>query len=251
MQQYLDSPRCRLIPLSGFLDSGRQSCVSETTCCDRCNELGLLAGGEEVDKYVEAEGVGRQQQQQQQQEEEDKAVEEARLGGKLLEQRTSTLARQLEYYQDRLNLLRGSCPICRLLGPVGSGGYWHTLDDCRSNSKRRFFQAKKEAIQAGKKRGGWLAEYGACFRCGNIQAACEQQGRDGCRHKDLIIPLCWALYYNLDWGDGLLQRISRGRRFSRESEYMLWLGEVATLYGQQATNLAVVADKIAEIMIQA
>lgn len=238
MQQYLDSPRCRLLPLSSFLDNGTQSCTDEAACCDRCSDLGLLRArkwGEGGDGYAEkritrAEAV----------------PEDPRLGGRLLRQHSSIVAKRLERFQDRLDLLKDSCAICRLLGPTD---FEHTLDSCRSDYKWQFFRAKKEAIVQGKRRKGWLARYGACYRCGNIQAACEQQGQAGCRAKDLIMPLCWALFQDPAWGGGLLRIATEGRRLESEGEYMLWLGREASFYGQQATNLAVVADKILERIV--
>lgn len=50
-------------------------------------------------------------------------------------------------------------------------------------------------------------------------------------------------------GGGLLRIATEGRRLESEGEYMLWLGREASFYGQQATNLAVVADKILERIV--
>ncbi|KAK3065169.1 hypothetical protein LTS18_007368 [Coniosporium uncinatum] len=41
MQRFLDSPRCRMVPLSEYLDGRGQSCKNEATACDRCRLMGL------------------------------------------------------------------------------------------------------------------------------------------------------------------------------------------------------------------
>jgi len=48
MQRYLDNPRCRLLPLSIFLDEVPQMCKGESTSCDRCRELGILVSADEI-----------------------------------------------------------------------------------------------------------------------------------------------------------------------------------------------------------
>ncbi|KAF1980643.1 P-loop containing nucleoside triphosphate hydrolase protein [Aulographum hederae CBS 113979] len=57
MQRFLDKPRCRMIPLSMFLDGQAQSCKNEATACDRCLELGLIPIGTAKDGRVEARSL--------------------------------------------------------------------------------------------------------------------------------------------------------------------------------------------------
>ncbi|KAF1980591.1 hypothetical protein K402DRAFT_399285 [Aulographum hederae CBS 113979] len=152
-----------------------------------------------------------------------------------------------------LELLRGSCVLCRLLG--NGRDTEHTLDSCRSASKWDFFRAKKAAQEKAKTvRKGWLNEFGACFRCGNIQSICGNQGVGGCRYKDLVIPLAWGVLYKAGWKEKVLEEVDMGRGLAAaarsELDYMLWLGEAAEVYGEQGSKMAAVVDKVMGLILE-
>ncbi len=53
--RYLDNPRCRLLPLSIFLDKVPQTCRRKSTSCNRCRELGILVGADEIELAAASE----------------------------------------------------------------------------------------------------------------------------------------------------------------------------------------------------
>ncbi|KAF1980547.1 hypothetical protein K402DRAFT_426145 [Aulographum hederae CBS 113979] len=193
MQRFLDQPRCRMIPLSVFLDGQAQSCKNETTSCDQCQELGLLSSSEARNWMEKGE-----------------EEEEEQNGNTLLRKYTKQTAEDRERFIWGLELLDGSCVICRLLGDEKQAE--HTLDRCRSASKWRFFDAKK-AVQkeARRVRKGWLSSFGACFGCGNVQSICGKQAGGGCRFKDVVMPLSWAVLYKADWKEKVLGGLDSGK----------------------------------------
>ena len=70
-----------------------------------------------------------------------------------------------KHYTANLELLKGSCLICRLLsgdnmGTEAEGTVMHTIDTCRSSNKYRFFGADARVGCPSK-------SYMACFGCGN------------------------------------------------------------------------------------
>jgi hypothetical protein len=242
MQRYLDTPRCRMIPLSQYLDGKAQSCQNTVTACDRCTSLGLLSstlGSEEQDQ-----GGGSDT---------DSSEQEPDPGSLLIQQHNSQTARQLQRFTHGLDLLQGCCILCRFLDNKRGEGAEHSLDQCRSRFRQEFLDAKKTAIQQGKKKGsGWLARYGACYRCGNIQAVCPSQGQGNCKYKDLIMPLCWSVLHRRDWAAKVLRGLPQGLAASRdEGKYMLWLGETAIVFGEQGTNLALIADQVVQEVLLA
>ena len=103
IQLFLDNPRCRMIPLSGYLDGQVQSCQDEETACDRCHTLGLLPQGssstkasrdssftteqavrQQSDEQSEEQGEQQSREQVEEQAEELRDVDDCRLGNFLL-----------------------------------------------------------------------------------------------------------------------------------------------------------------------
>ncbi|KAF1982998.1 hypothetical protein K402DRAFT_180401 [Aulographum hederae CBS 113979] len=235
MQRFLDQPRCRMIPLSVFLDGQAQSCKNEMTSCDQCQELGLLSSSEARDWMKKGE------------------EEEEQNGNTLLRKYTKQTAEDRERFIWGLELLDGSCVICRLLGDEKQAE--HTLDRCRSASKWRFFDAKKAAQKEARRvRKGWLSSFGACFGCGNVQSICGKQAGGGCRFKDLVMPLSWAVLYKADWKEKVLGELDSGKGSvaagQGELAYMLWLGEAAEIYGEQGSKMAIVADRVMGLILK-
>jgi superfamily II DNA helicase RecQ len=235
MQRYLDSPRCRVVPLSEFLDEVAQFCDQhhqQVPCCDRCRELGLLSREEAGDLARES---GRRQQ-------EEGAGEE--IGGEgvlMLRACERTEQRLRDEFIGNLRMVEGKCTICCMAAMAGEGlvegvrgGMGHSLSDCRSAKKREFFAAKKRAMA---RVGGWMAPYSGCFRCGLPQGVCERQGQEGCRYRDVVMPLSWAGFGVGGIGRKLVEGLA-GRTFSSEEEYMAWLGKGRTVFGEQGSNMA-------------
>lgn len=177
--------------------------------------------------------------------------EDSRSGSQLVQQHNQEIARRLQRFINGLDLLRGSCILCQFDGNGKRSSAEHLLDQCPSPDKWRFLSAKQAAIQQGRQqRGGWLARYRACYGCGNIQTICPQQGRGGCRYKDIVMPLCWKVFDNQQWQEAVLGRIAGGVAASREEGiFMLWLGEEASVFGEAGTNLAIVACRAVEAII--
>jgi len=230
MQRLLDDPRCRMLPLGKFLDRQAQGCRSEVTACDRCKVLGVLQGGEPGESEEEEEYRG----------------EEGELGNKLVREYNRQSAAELARFVQGLELLRGSCVICRFADKVSRQEAEHTLDECKSVNKWRSIQAKRRAQEQGRKiREGWLARYGACYKCDNMQVVCQGQGQGECRYKDIALPLSWLVLCRPEWEERVLRGLEGGLQAVREEgKYMLWLGEGATVFGEQASNLVVVADRV-------
>jgi len=91
-------------------------------------------------------------------EEIDEQVRERETGNGLVREHNRQSAVELARFIQGLELLRGSCVICRFTGKVGKQEAEHILDGCKSVNKWRFIQAKKKAQEQGRKiREGWLA----------------------------------------------------------------------------------------------
>lgn len=155
--------------------------------------------------------------------------------GELLQQHVHDAECGLQHYTDNLELLRGSCLLCRLLtgngvGTEATGAVVHPLDACRTPNKYHFFDTKAQARQEGQRhfsfnwggRAGWLSRYTACFGCGNFQNVCvrQRQGMGQCRYHDIVMPVCWAAYQREIWRKHTLPTLTK-QSFSTELKYML------------------------------
>ena len=278
MRRYLDEPRCRAAVLSGYLDQVRWYCEDLETCCDRCQTQGLYQGeqqefppGWKEGKMTGDERVKRSKGDIEEggaegEEEEDSErlssseVEDLEVGARKLRQHVRDQGRGLQRYIQGLERLQGRCVICWLdreggwsdvrdMRGIGEVGVLHSLDECRNVQKYRFFDAKREARTAGRRgfegkgerRQGWLVDFAACFRCGNPQAICPEQGRKGCQHRDMVFPASWAVFQWEWWRKRELSELAE-RVFRDEEEYMLWLGEGQIVYGIEASNAMMVTD---------
>ena len=160
MQRYLDNPRCRLLPLGIFLDKVPQTCKGESTLCDRCRELGILVGADEIELAAASEsredGVGMLEGADKS--ESSSSAEDLLVGSRLLKQHVRDQERCLQRYIGNLKLLKGSCLLCRLVDSVDPStletvrGADHGLEKCRSVGKWRFFNSKRATIEEGQRR---------------------------------------------------------------------------------------------------
>jgi hypothetical protein len=92
----------------------------------------------------------------------------------------------------------------------------------------------------------WIRRYVACWQCYQPQDICWvadlEHEETKCRFPDMVMPLCYRVYC---WpgGEEWLQKHFQ-RSFQSKLEYMLWLGETASLRGNeciQANCVAVLA----------
>jgi superfamily II DNA helicase RecQ len=239
MERFLDGPRCRVLPLAMFQDGVAQYCDQSGYLCDMCTSQGFVEDGrmgEETEKYrarcVKENGVGVQ-------------IGEARDTGveRLRAYRIEQEERQ-QMFKHHLDLVQGRCVICLARGK--KEGMQHNLDECREQEKWAFFQAKKRATGGGKK---WIMGYKACFRCGLHQRMCPQQGKTGCKYKDIVMPLSWSGFRLPEW-EGHVQGVAKRRRFADEQEYMRWLGQGARVFDEDANNMVAVCDGMLERIVR-
>jgi superfamily II DNA helicase RecQ len=147
----------------------------------------------------------------------------------------------LDRYKQDLEAVAGTCLSCRMQGRR----FNHTPCSC----SRRFYwiRAKDEAYQARKSEGKeWIQRYVACWKCYQPQDICRvadpEHEEIECRFPDLVMPLCYGVYQR-PGGQQWLQK-HFGRSFATQLEYMLWLGETATLAGKECIQANCVAGQI-------
>lgn len=145
-------------------------------------------------------------------------------------------------YERDLEAMLGICLYCRLLG--------RTFDHVPGACSRRFdwINAKNEALRTRKGEGKkWIRQYVACWKCYQPQEVCraadpEHEEAAGCRFPDMVMPLCYGVYQRVGGRDWLRKHLQCA--FQTELEYMLWLGETASLQGTaciQANRVAALA----------
>lgn len=246
MQQFLDYPRCRLLALGVFLDGKATFCSEGTTVCDRCNTLGLVAEAEEqwqeVRRHGESGGREGNEGELQGGEEDSEGERRAREAVMAEERRRLALLAMLE-------MVQGMCMVCLAEGK--REGRAHSLEECTSSRKQRFFRAKKRANDEGREKGrtGWMAAYSGCFRCGLSQGLCEQRGQSGCRYRDVVMPLAWgAVLDGGRWSE--VVRGLRGEGMGQERGYMEWLGEGRPMFGERSSNLVAVAEQMLKVIVE-
>jgi hypothetical protein len=144
----------------------------------------------------------------------------------------------LDSYERDLEVMLGSCLYCRILGRK----FNHAPGKC----SRRFhwIHAKNEALQTRKREEkDWIQRYMACWNCYQPQDICRaadpEHEETECRFPDMIMPLCYGVYKQVGGSDWLQKHFRR--TFKTELEYMLWLGETASLQGNECIQANCVA----------
>jgi superfamily II DNA/RNA helicase len=209
---------------------------------------------EEGEKEEEKEEEEEEEEKEEEEEEEDgdrETNDEVGAGPTSLRRCLRDEERDQRRYVQRLRQWQGLCMICRLLGGTRGGdrseewrGEWHGLDQCRHRRKGDFFQAKRQAVQQGRQRGGWIAAYRACFGCGNPQEVCDRPGgkrQERCEFGDMVFPASWAVFHMENRFGRSLEELT-GRGFRDEASWMRWLGEKCELYGMATCHAVMVAD---------
>lgn len=238
MQRYLDNPRCRVLALSVYLDGVAQFCEDEKIACDRCGRLGLVereARESEEEEHRRLSGTALD------------IGEDLDAGAQLFaeNQRAEEAGRMV--FMQNLDMVRGLCMVCLVHGDVQ--GKTHDLDGCRSNRKQSFFRAKASVLKdKNGKRKAWLAAYSGCYRCGLSQTMCERQGESGCVYRDIVMPLSWSAFGIERWRTQVEELA--GKPFSKEGEYMEWLGSRVTVFNEVGSNLVVVSERMLKEVVR-
>jgi hypothetical protein len=144
----------------------------------------------------------------------------------------------LDSYEQDLEIVLGSCLYCRVMGRR----FLHAPHTC----SRRFhwINAKRDALELRKHEGReWIQPYIACWDCYQPQDICRVADPDHeeveCRFPDMVMPLCYGVYRRVGGHDWLREHFQRS--FKTELEYMLWLGETASLEGNECIQANCVA----------
>jgi superfamily II DNA helicase RecQ len=222
MNRYLSTSGCRRNVILSYNDGKEKRCGEVQ--CDNC----LSGSGTSA-----SSGSGA-----------IRAVsEELQQGRVLLRESNRVKIQSIERYRENLSAIQGICCLCR----IENLPFDHSLTACKTTMKRRFFDAKKAAMQAGrssKKRKGWFADYAGCYGCGNPQEICPSQGdKMQCDYPDIVFPLAYAVGKSKPWRD-IIEPLTQGLRFETEGAYMTWLGDLVDLHGMQASNASRVADLV-------
>jgi hypothetical protein len=147
----------------------------------------------------------------------------------------------LDRYEQDFRLMVGNCLYCRAMS--------RRFDHAPMSCSRRFdwIHAKNEVCQAQKRAGkAWIAKYVACWHCYQPQHICRvadpEHEEAECQLPDMVIPLCYGVYRRPGSQEWFQKHFNR--RFKALVDYMLWLGETASLGGNkciQANCVAAVA----------
>ena len=252
MRAYAGEPRCRPAILSSYLDGRSWYCTFDPAPpCDQCRKFGRFEDALEEDA---SEFTAPAQESESSSESETGSdVEDLRAGATLLRRDVRAESQGMSRYVEGLRVLKGRCVLCWLdregggAADIHSGDYQHTLTDCKNQRKQRFFDAKRAAMRNTEANGRrqWIAQYAACFTCGNPQSVCSNQGRKGsvCEFRDIVFPAAWSAFLVPQWRRRDLPKIA-GHAWSSEGHYMSWLGNLVTVYGTQASNAMKVTDWI-------
>jgi orsellinic acid/F9775 biosynthesis protein OrsD/helicase-like protein/RAD3-like DEAD/DEAH box helicase len=144
----------------------------------------------------------------------------------------------LDSYERDLEVMLGSCLYCRIL----SRKFDHAAGAC----PRRFqwIHAKNEAYQTRKReKKEWIQRYMACWNCYQPQDICRvadpEHEETECQFPDIVMPLCYGVWKRSGGSDWLQKHFER--TFQTELEYMYWLGETASLGGNECIQANCVA----------
>ena len=284
MKTYVGGPRCLSATLSRFQDGHEQMQYCEdvisTKRCTMCEVHGLFHPGLEKDctTYWDApagvgvsrggesdlfsldhsNSVGHEDSRtpgeagsltSEGEEDVEDPLCDVSQGAIQLRQHLREAERGRDRYERRLAICQGRCMICFLLGHPSGADAWHDFKSCRNASKYRFLDAKRGAIERGKRRGGWIPRYVSCTWCGNPQEVCVVDpelppGPGQCVYPDTVFPTAWALFHQENrWGQSLAEISGQPRTvWEKEAKWMDWVGQECDLYGMRACEGVRMAD---------
>jgi superfamily II DNA helicase RecQ len=274
IDRYLDEPRCRLAVLGEFLDGEGRLCEDTDKACDRCvawrqhGQMKIEEGkGSRIDQSRVKESKAAIRTLYERDREYDRRAiggggGEARESGALLvRERVGKEEGRRQQVIEWLGRVCGRCVLCLSAGDAQ--GWRHSVDECHTAAKGEFL-AGRRAVG-----GRWMAAYSGCFGCGLPQGLCGRLGSGGCEHRDVVIPLAWAIW-RLGYGSGQAGGRAGGADASLtrekdkkdrqramwqevvdEATYMRWLGERRTVMGGlEGSNMMAVAEAGLEQMMR-
>ncbi|KAH9204429.1 hypothetical protein DL95DRAFT_496401 [Leptodontidium sp. 2 PMI_412] len=144
----------------------------------------------------------------------------------------------LDSYEGDLEIMVGLCLYCRIEGRKFS----HAPGKC--SRRFRWIRAKQEAYRTRDREDKeWIGRYVACWQCYQPQDICRvadpEHEETECRFPDMVMPLCYGVYCRPGGEEWLRKHFQRS--FQSELEYMLWLGETASLGGNECIQANCVA----------
>jgi superfamily II DNA helicase RecQ len=222
VHQYLRGKQCYRTSLTEYLDSAqhRRWCMPEDVPCDVCRSAhnNALAPREVVKQGEE------------------------HIGLDLIQQDRLRAYSELARYREDLAAVQGPCLLCR-----GREEAWdHSFSQCQG--RHGVIQERNKAQQRHKAKGRqWLRPFTGCFWCLNPQSVCQRAesggkgDQGGCEHSDVVLPLCYGLFYSI--GGPLWLRKHFEREFVGIDSYFDWLGEESMFGGGKAVQAVRVAAK--------
>jgi hypothetical protein len=147
----------------------------------------------------------------------------------------------LDRYERDLAAMAGCCLYCRVEGRK----FDHPAQKC----SRRFHwtRAKSEEYQARKREEKeWIKQYSTCWKCYQPQDICRVADPEAeeteCRFPDMVMPLCYGAFCRPGRNQWLQKHFQQS--FPSQLDYMLWLGETASLGENQCIQANCVAALI-------
>ena len=150
----------------------------------------------------------------------------------------------LDRYEQYLETFMRTCLYCRVM----QRDFSHAPNQC--SRRHEWIRVKDATYQLRRKEGkDWIPRYIVCWRCYQSQDICRVADPDHeesvCRFPDMVMPLCYGIYHRVGGKEWLQKHFGRSLEGGLE-EYMLWLGEKASLKG----NKCIQANCVAAVMMQ-
>ena len=203
---------------------------------------------EEVVVVVEEEEGEEEEEEERQREERDRARYQQQNQQRVQQQQQYRQARMQEAEQKQgleriLNKLQSQCVYCWYYAIEEEEE--HIFRDCRQGGKEwQVYSTVKKQIQ--------YAKYAACWGCGCPQSICGEYltgGTRQCKYKDII--LAGAVVGLLDKRKKGISKTGyeqicelAGQKLEAVPKAVQWLGKMALLREQQASQAAVVFDRL-------
>ncbi|PWN39823.1 P-loop containing nucleoside triphosphate hydrolase protein, partial [Ceraceosorus guamensis] len=201
LYRYLEGKECHRSALSSYMDEVALSCQTGTDApCDVC--LGSLTQHHASTSSSSAAPSTM-----------------SHTGAANIAASRKKMHQDLERYEDNLLAVAGSCVMCRATGNDSN----HQTHQCPI-----YFEDFKAARDQ-------IAPYHACFWCYNPQAICKRacgQEAAACRFKDVVLPICFAVFASGRRGKWLKEKTKRS--FKSAAEFLVWCGTSCRFGGDKA-----------------